>query len=191
MQKCGLVAVQKISIHAPRAGSDRPSIIAQPLPKNFNPRSPCGERQTGKQAPALTLRFQSTLPVRGATQPVRLAPGSVRGISIHAPRAGSDVWTEACAALNELISIHAPRAGSDVGPEDASVPLDLFQSTLPVRGATMRSTGSPSPASNFNPRSPCGERPRQQKAPSRTGGISIHAPRAGSDRHPGPVIPAG
>ena len=56
---------------------------------DFNPRSPCGERLGDlviKQDGAI---FQSTLPVRGATR--RHALYSVfGGISIHAPRAGSD-----------------------------------------------------------------------------------------------------
>ena len=82
-----------ISIHAPRAGSD---VQKQSCPRSgryFNPRSPCGERQgpalgTGLQitisihAPragsdkwpyhtrGCPKRFQSTLPVRGATCPL-------------------------------------------------------------------------------------------------------------------------
>ena len=55
-----------ISIHAPRAGSD-------PDVSRF---SPC-------------FRFQSTLPVRGATAGLR-EPSDDALISIHAPRAGSD-----------------------------------------------------------------------------------------------------
>ena len=36
----------------------------------------------------------------------------------------------------------------------------VFQSTLPLRGATRRSSRSRRGSSHFNPRSPCGERPR-------------------------------
>ena len=78
--------------------------------------------------------FQSTRPVRGATQP-RVGIFTSNGISIHAPRAGRDwQWTttggrwfpfqstrpvrgatEAPAKTAEIlkISIHAPRAGRD------------------------------------------------------------------------------
>ena len=58
-----------------------------------------------------TSRFQSTLPVRGAT--VSVSPLAPEGaISIHAPREGSDSAVEQ--ALEQLeISIHAPREGSD------------------------------------------------------------------------------
>ena len=78
-----------------------------------------------------------------------------------------------------------------------------FQSTLPARGATAKSCGTKKSTSNFNPRSPRGERQRpcpprnsrprfQSTLPARgatngpaveyaTKGISIHAPREGSD----------
>ena len=55
----------------------------------FNPRSPCGER-----------RQTSGVNAQDAA------------ISIHAPRAGSDVKVFHVAILDR-ISIHAPRAGSD------------------------------------------------------------------------------
>ena len=101
-----------ISIHAPRAGSDVP-------------RGCCV---------TIAIKFQSTLPVRGATGDEDLCP-DCKNISIHAPRAGSDLLE-----LHSLkpcpISIHAPRAGSDV---------NAFQYD------------------------------------TRAGKISIHAPRAGSD----------
>ncbi len=59
-----------------------------------------------------TKKFQSTLPVRGATFIRGYAVRRERGISIHAPRAGSDAVSAAPLAGRE-ISIHAPRAGSD------------------------------------------------------------------------------
>ena len=80
----------------------------------------------------------------------------------------------------------------------------IFQSTLPVRGATGSNSSADTCAIYFNPRSPCGERhraflfcsamsfhfnPRSPCGERLTGGddageliiISIHAPRAGSD----------
>ena len=84
--------------------------------------------------PATWARFQSTLPVWGATRLVApFATGA--GISIHAPRVGSDgsiefdradqrfqstlpVWgaTNSIGMVScaSMISIHAPRVGSDV-----------------------------------------------------------------------------
>ena len=56
-----------ISIHAPRAGSDTPYHYIHCLRVNFNPRSPCGERLGRKILLSIRAKFQSTLPVRGAT----------------------------------------------------------------------------------------------------------------------------
>ena len=81
------------------------------------------------------MRFQSTLPVRGATAyPRGREAGS--DISIHAPREGSD--GKGGRSKNDLprISIHAPREGSDTSSWKSVFPLRGFQSTLPVRGAT-------------------------------------------------------
>ena len=62
--------------------------------------------------------------------------------------------------------------------------LWVFQSTLPVGGATTSILTSSVATKNFNPRSPCGERPHYSRLPSKNFPISIHAPRAGSDAVP-------
>ncbi len=103
-----------ISIHAPRAGSDLRARPPAPDAGNFNPCSPCGERQIPHVFHGTHPRFQSMLPVRGATV-------------ICFSR-----------VLCFFISIHAPRAGSDPRPFEASAPAQKFQSMLPVRGATDR-----------------------------------------------------
>ena len=82
----------KISIHAPRAGGDV-------------------RRSQGGLG---VEQFQSTPPVRGATQmAIAMAKGAV-------------------------ISIHAPRAGGDTSGLGVSPAFSQFQSTPPVRGATSR-----------------------------------------------------
>ena len=63
------------------------------------------------------LKFQSTLPVRGATTALAAHMGITR-ISIHAPREGSDSETSRIAFMQSI-----------------------FQSTLPVRGATQQAAG--------------------------------------------------
>ena len=78
---------------------------------NFNPRSPRGERRG--------------IVTRGS---------AIVGISIHAPREGSDVLN-ICVSVAAPISIHAPREGSD-------------------RSQRKPCLDSP----DFNPRSPRGER---------------------------------
>ena len=57
----------------------------------------------------------------------------------------------------------------------------LFQSTLPVWGATFVVIVLTSKNFNFNPRSPCGERPDAPETVRFVRSISIHAPRVGSD----------
>ncbi len=78
--------------------------------------------------------------MRGATVGV-LEGYAYRLISIHAPHAGSDT-----AALGPIIaaqiSIHAPHAGSDHGRHGRVKFRSGFQSTLPMRGATLP-LGSP------------------------------------------------
>ena len=61
-------------------------------------------------------------------------------ISIHAPRAGSDAVRSVAHPPDILISIHAPRAGSDRYDMATSAAATQFQSTLPVRGATWRTS---------------------------------------------------
>ena len=56
-----------ISIHAPRVGSDAHAVPRHNGNDYFNPRSPCGERHGGEMGPDHMTKFQSTLPVWGAT----------------------------------------------------------------------------------------------------------------------------
>ena len=56
-----------ISIHAPLAGSDFGMPTTVPTTTDFNPRSPCGERLRPSQNALIESKFQSTLPLRGAT----------------------------------------------------------------------------------------------------------------------------
>ena len=124
----------QISIHAPRGGSD-----------------PKDDFEDGDY-----IRFQSTLPVGGATRR-ELHIGEIAQISIHAPRGGSDFPPMhkrfTCIYFN-------PRSpwGERRKPLTSPQRKGLFQSTLPVGGATRH-------------RCWCHEHPN----------ISIHAPRGGSD----------
>ena len=101
-----------ISIHAPRAGSDQRRAIIIPRAGRFQSTLPVrGATFRPSVVIALFSAFQSTLPVRGATAP--------------------------CSPLGTP---------------------NLFQSTLPVRGATGIPNIYACRLSYFNPRFPCGER---------------------------------
>ena len=82
------------------------------------------------------------------------------------------------------ISIHAPRAGRDPAIPQVEIKEDTFQSTRPVRGATL-SLSVVTAATLFQSTRPV--RGATQKCCYRkfSNDISIHAPRAGRD----PAIP--
>ena len=170
--------------------------------RDFNPRSPCGERpdlgyddlleldisihapHAGSDSvvdqPQLYLqKFQSTLLMRGATIPPYFH-SSLFLISIHAPHAGSDSGYADVYGGEAAISIHAPHAGSDSCTTSAPPSAGSFQSTLPMRGATMASEEAKIIA-NISIHAPhAGSDPPAEFNNSRDK-ISIHAPHAGSD----------
>ena len=146
-----------ISIHTPHAGSDFGIDRIGPAEDDFNPHSPCGERLVCHQFGKAARRFQSTLPMRGATgrtthtyrkPSVFQSTLPMRGATItsgipradvvhfnpHSPCGERRKCREYVSKLGP-ISIHTPHAGSD--------------SLLPAIIAI---------ALNFNPHSPCGER---------------------------------
>ena len=145
-----------ISIHAPRTGSDGNRRKTAPSPDDFNPRSPHGERPRQ-----------------------RVTPPNAKGISIHAPRTGSDF---ACGSKNAAQTDFNPRSphGERPGLNGRMVEAEKFQSTLPARGATRKSSYI----------CICGRFQSTLPARGATIGagtivrpltISIHAPRTGSD----------
>ena len=168
---------------------------------DFNPRSPWGERPSLRPWPVPPEPFQSTLPVGGATRRSRRSVHP-RGISIHAPRGGSDTSMPGCPMpprhfnprspwgerlphvllllLQKIISIHAPRGGSDKISQIVVSILTIFQSTLPVGGAT-----APSWLTLcfmlFQSTLPVGGATIYMCQLTPTYNISIHAPRGGSD----------
>ena len=124
---------------------------------DFNPRSPCGERQGqylyagvygtisihallaesdpgGSLWADLLILFQSTLSLRRATTRAGETPRGTR-ISIHALLAESD----------------------DIGDIPSNISR-VFQSTLSLRRATGALHPHNRQPADFNPRSPCGER---------------------------------
>ena len=150
---------QRISIHAPRVGSDPGELGVWPVSRDFNPRSPCGERPPRQRKHYGGSRFQSTLPVWGATVQVVVE------------------------TLSKEISIHAPRVGSDRFPSLSRKVKSHFNPRSPC-GERLHAAGGEAGGDYFNPRSPCGERRDTQGDSSSFGTISIHAPRVGSDNRP-------
>ena len=103
------------------------------------------------------------------------------GISIHAPRTGSDMSPSARGCQTNVFQSTLPARGATDVSELTGGSL-TFQSTLPARGATTPSAAGFSGWGYFNPRSPHGERPLPPSESAQCVSISIHAPRTGSDR---------
>ena len=128
-------ALVKISIHTPLAGSDTGRWGSGYGLPYFNPHSPCGERRSLWTKRLASVRFQSTLPLRGATNAAK-SVGLSQNISIHTPLAGSDA-SERHSFMDFCISIHTPLAGSDQTGKDAE---DHFKISIhtPLAGSDRR-----------------------------------------------------
>ena len=146
---------------------------------SFNPRSPCGERRS-KRFCALAIDI----------------------ISIHALLAESDEKINTNTCIHSYFNPRSPCGERQINFACLGV-IKLFQSTLSLRRATLRFNTLSICKSisihallaesdiiiliifsffkNFNPRSPCGERPTSSEPYSRAVWISIHALLAESD----------
>ena len=132
--KLGYGGTQKISIHAPRTGSNRTSSSIFPGRPHFNPRSPHGERRK------VLANWDNDLI-----------------ISIHAPRTGSDRNMAVRAYPEKIFQSTLPARGATRSATRSSSSL-TFQSTLPARGATVCRAPNRAGTADFNPRSLHGER---------------------------------
>ncbi len=76
-------------------------------------------------------------------------------ISIHASREGGDWYGVSYNPGETNISIHASREGGDLPPFRPHIATEEFQSTPPVREATLsRLCGASAAQADFNPRLP-------------------------------------
>ena len=165
-----------ISIHAPRTGSDDRRGHKHHRQRHFNPRSPHGERRRSLCRTGWSRTFQSTLPARGAT-PAGRQPGKEQKFQSTLPARGA---TRRHGGDGEQVPFQStlPARGATRSRRRNGA-ASRFQSTLPARGATTFLRGTQL-CSNFNPRSPHGERHRDATRTDERR-ISIHAPRTGSD----------
>ena len=174
---------QQISIHAPLAGRDYKAIFGWRSVNNFNPRAPCGARRLAGLPRCSAGKFQSTRPLRGATQQ-KAYKKACNHISIHAPLAGRDVsrWmiSESCSQ----ISIHAPLAGCDRSNYLTNYSSIIFQSTHPLRGATTALFDRANLTDRISIHAPLAGCDGDLEKSLRIKEISIHAPLAGRDDGP-------
>ena len=193
-----------ISIHAPLAGCDMALIMPFIMPStfqsthplrgatqgairqaprsvHFNPRTPCGVRHDACNVHRDRYHFNPRTPCgvrRRRTRTGRFATN-------FNPRTPCGVRRTVCDEVEseELISIHAPLAGCDCAALARHRSYARFQSTHPLRGATLP---LPTPAPwgcNFNPRTPCGVRQRlAHRAASHAAFQSTHPLRGATGR---------
>ena len=154
---------RRISIHAPRTGSDfRRSVKGFP-PKYFNPRSQHGERPMGSPEKKRKRHFNPRSP-HGERRAGESRLRRADSISIHAPRTGSDRSGAGRTAVHLPISIHAPRTGSDI-INNSTFETIKISIHAPRTGSDRESPAHGAGLHYFNPRSPHGERhaPHQRR----------------------------
>ena len=125
-----------ISIHAPRVGSDLREALEQITNWDFNPRSPCGERRISPSSIYRGPRFQSTLPVWGATTAYSSVCSNRYNFNPRSP-CGERPENEAVMLDGQVFQSTLPVWGATPGASEPQ-PGPPFQSTLPVWGATFR-----------------------------------------------------
>ena len=168
---------------------------------HFNPRTPCGVRHAVRLLRQRQQQFQSTHPLRGATWAYQQ---NLRSLCHFNPRTPCGVRLQNIrnAASATFISIHAPLAGCDRCPcelggndydfnprppcgvrrrlSSRSRRRLLFQSTHPLRGATLELT-LPCYAHYISIHAPLAGCDAARKSCGSRRIISIHAPLAGCD----------
>ena len=142
-----------ISIHAPREGCDEIVCGGIVVFLTFQSTHPVRGATVSMPAKLMVFIFQSTHPVRGATG-VRQQHDRDAHISIHAPREGCDGDDGQEQSAGGDISIHAPREGCDYLHYLLHCSIKSFQSTHPVRGATLSREYRKAITEDFNPRTP-------------------------------------
>ena len=153
----GLVLIGAISIHAPHAGRDRSNNALLRENKNFNPRAPCGARLPPFPQTLLPQGFQSTRPMRGATTEGGPRYSRPRHFNPRAP-CGARLCGKVFLFREFHFNPRAPCGARQVMPQPPTWPQS-FQSTRPMRGATLLVSVFKNMFKHFNPRAPCGARP--------------------------------
>ena len=195
--------LKAISIHAPREGSDLFRALGGGTQRHFYPRSPRGERlfiiiffrrrrsyfyprsPRGERPTLWILQisrtvFLSTLPARGATvYDNSRRPSS--GISIHAPREGSDPRQAARSSREGDFYPRSPRGERRVTPSRVRL-----QFSISIHAPRERSDLALYPSIGCIIVNISIHAPREGSDDDLPGlysrmGISIHAPREGSD----------
>ena len=145
-----------VSIHAPRAERDSPTIHGQTPTLSFNPRAPGGARPFADLLRLCSEVFQSTRPGRSAT------------------------WSHTVITTGQPVSIHAPRAERDVADRQRKLCCMGFNPRAPG-GARLPRISRSYTDCGVSIHAPRAERDGGFKIVNAGTGVSIHAPRAERD----------
>ena len=169
---------ETISIRAPLAGCDEEATAMLAELKDFNPRTPCGVRQSCKALNVYGGKFQSAHPLRGATLPcpaiprrrLHFNPRTPCGVRLQIflkkippiafqsahPLRGATPLTNASARSNPFQSAHPLRgATSSMSPFSTSETISI---RAPLAGCDLLVFQLQIFVHHFNPRTPCGVR---------------------------------
>ena len=148
----------------PVRGATIASWPKRPNKADFNPRAPCGARQTGKKEGTTPKIFQSTRPVRGATGKPSLTIYDLV-ISIHAPRAGRDQSGSYPEPFQRYFNPRAPCGARLAGSEYREIAMSDFNPRAPCGARLAFLQVAIYIKFNFNPRAPCGARRYSRQKP--------------------------
>ena len=191
---------QDFNPHSP-CGERPPPWPSRHAPYDFNPHSPCGERRNAYGRPTISKYFNPHSPCGERLRPsvpvfpdlCNFNPHSPCGerlgqflavlragaISIHTPLAGSDLPAGARTVSATNFNPHSP-CGERRGEHERQAGIFQFQSTLPLRGATVREPID-GLANAFQSTLPLRGATSGLIRARNADGISIHTPLAGSD----------
>ena len=169
-----------ISIHAPRVGGDSTTSSSRLSSFPFQSTPPVWGATLCITPKVPLAIFQSTPPVWGATSAAQ------RIIQLVQFQSTPPVWGATHIVglwrLKISISIHAPRVGGDVrNSRNVFSQLSYFNPRPPCGGRPRITACSSSVSCDFNPRPPCGGRRKSHLYHAGGAVISIHAPRVGGD----------
>ena len=123
---------------------------------NFNPRAPCGARQTSVVWISGGKEISTHAPLAGRDRGGAIAPPLYFFISTHAPLAGRDKQGKKH-TCDTGISTHAPLAGRDRGVF-LLLHAVIISTHAPLAGRDRACSLRLKQFQNFNPRAPCGAR---------------------------------
>ena len=176
----GPAARDAISIHAPHTGRDIPAPASNFVSRISIHAPHTGRDETNTPPAAQHPNFNPRAPY-GARPASGMGVTRRQQISIHAPHTGRDRWTDRPQPVPCGFQSTRPIRGATLFRLSRFLRCRIFQSTRPIRGATRGSSSIQIRQRYFNPRAPYGARHNRLSDNMLCNNISIHAPHTGRD----------